>query len=312
MRWLPVWALAGLVLLAGAASASSGSRPTGRIVFAMNHFCLVQGPNGGGKVPVDCGRGEVAVVNADGSHLRVLTRDKVTETSPVWSPNGEQIAFLRPKAHTSDQIWVMNANGTHQRALTRFRNAPQLFGGDELPNLSWSPDGQQIVFAAFPTNQGGREQLFLLNVRTRGVKRLTHLSTGATNPIWSPNGRWIAFVGGVAPNRIYLLSPRTHRVHALTTKKGASVTGLGIAWSPDSRRLAFNTGGRVVSFDVSGRSFRTLARFGEEPSWSPDGQWVVFVYGDYVKEVRANGMGMRRILHVNSQKGWNFEPDWGR
>ena len=131
---------------------------------------------------MDCGKGEIAVIGANGSDLRVLTHDKVTETSPAWSPNHEQIAFIRPKAHTSDQIWVMNADGSNQHAVTHFRNAPQLFGNDVTPDLTWSPDGQELVFAAFRDNQGGREQLYVVNVRTHAVRRLTNLSTGATEP----------------------------------------------------------------------------------------------------------------------------------
>lgn len=295
--------------LAYPALGSSGSGPTGQIAFGMNHYCL-QGP-AGNKSPADCGKGEIAVVNANGSNLRVLTHDKVTETDPVWSPNGSEIAFLRPTPHTSNQIWVMNANGTHQRALTRFRNAPQLFGADNEPALSWSPDGQSIVFSAFPNSKGGSEQLFILTVRTRGVTRLTHLAHGATNPVWSPDGRWIAFASSGAPGQIFLLSPQTHRAHGLTTSKGAPVAGLGIAWSPDSRSLAFNDGGTLVSFNVKTKRFQTIMRDGDSPSWSPDGQWIVFDYGDYVKEIRVNGTGLHPILHANSQKGHNFEPDWG-
>src|SRR5690348_16158072 len=108
MRRLVLTSLACFALLVGAASAA-GSLPTGQIVFGMNHFCLTQGGNGGGKNPVDCGKGEIAVVNADGSGLKVLTHDKVTEVSPRWSPNHEQIAFIRPRAHSSSRIWVMNA-----------------------------------------------------------------------------------------------------------------------------------------------------------------------------------------------------------
>jgi Tol biopolymer transport system component len=67
----------------------------------MNHFCLRPGPNDGGKVPTECGKGEIAVVNANGSGLKVLTHDKVTETSPAWSPTHKQIAFIRPKPGTS-------------------------------------------------------------------------------------------------------------------------------------------------------------------------------------------------------------------
>ena len=299
MKTLLAAAIASLALSAGIASASGGSQPTGQIVFGRNHFCP------GGKVPVDCGKGEIAVVDADGSNLRTLTHDNVTETSPVWSPNHEQIAFLRPTRHSSDQVWVMNADGSNQHVLTHFHTAPQLFGNDVTTDLSWSPDGQELVFAAFANTQGGLEQLYVLNVRTHDVRRLTHLPHGATQPEWSPNGRWIAFVGAVAPDRIYLLSTRSHKAHAL-----GNATGLGIAWSPDSRRLVVNSRGKLVTVNTTGTRFHSLRVWGVAPSWSPDGQWIVFTYGDYVKEIRPSGQGIRHVLYMTSKKGVNFEPDW--
>ncbi len=305
MRWLLLLAFGSLALLGSVASASSGPAPTGRIVFGMNHFCLAADPNGGGKVPVDCGKGEIAVIDANGSDLRVLTHNKVTETSPVWSPDHEQIAFIRPKAHTSDQIWVMNADGSNQHAVTHFRNAPQLFGNDVTPDLTWSPDGQELVFAAFRDNQGGREQLYIVNVRTNGVRRLTNLSTGATEPVWSPNGRWIAFDGAVAPDRIYLLSPKTHKAHAV-----GKATGLDIAWSPDSKQLAFNSRGKLELVNTAGTHYHSLWVVGQQPSWSPDGQWIVFTQGGYVKEIRPDGKDIHHILYVSAKKGENFEPSW--
>jgi Tol biopolymer transport system component len=305
MKRFVVTALACMALLAGVASAS-GSMPTGRIVFGMNHFCLTNDANGGGgKIPVDCGRGEIAVVDADGSHLRVLTHDKVTETSPRWSPDGRQIAFVRPRAHTSSQIWLMNADGSHQRVLVRSAIAPELYGEDEVPSLDWSPNGRQIVFSAFTGGNGGRTQLYLASVRTGHVSRLTYAAAGATDPVWSPDGRWIAFVGAVAPDRIYLLSTKTHRIHVL-----GNATGMNLGWSPDSSRLAFNSHGKLELLNVVTRHYRSLGLYGDQPSWSPDGQWIVFVAGDYVKEIRPDGTGTRHILYVSSKKGWNFQPDW--
>lgn len=286
-------------------ASASGTQPSGEIAFGMNRFCLTPGPNGGGKEPVDCGKGEIAVVDANGSGLRVLTHDKVTEISPAWSPDHTQIAYIRPKAHTSDQIWVMNADGTGQHALTHFGTAPQLFGNDETSGLSWSPDGRQIVFATFPTSQGGLEQLFVVNVRTHAVHRLTNLKTGAVNPVWSPNGRWIAFIGGVAPGRLYLLSTKTHQAHVV-----GDAAGSGPSWSPDSKRLVFNSKGKLWLVNAAGTHFHSLRVWGAQPSWSPDGQWIVFTYGDYVKEIRPDGQGIHHILYVTSNKGRNFEPSW--
>ncbi len=310
MKTLLVGSFVCFAVLAGVASASSGPQPSGQIVFGMNHFCLAKASEGG-REPVDCGKGEVAVVDANGTGLRVLTHDKVTESNPVWSPDGREIAFIRPTAHTSSQIWLMNADGTGRHSLTRLRNSPQLFGAENEPALSWSPNGREIVFSAYPTNQGGREQLYLLDVRTHALKRLPSVASGATDPVWSPNGRWIAFVGAVAPDQVFLLSARTHRVHQLRSRAGGQVTGLGIAWSPDSTRLAFNALGKLTAFNLRTKQFHVVVREGAAPSWSPDGRWIVFTYGDYVKEVRPDGQGIRHILYVTSKKGLNFEPDWG-
>jgi len=305
MRRLLLASLTCLALLAGAASASSGSLPKGQIVFGDNHFCLTPGPNGGGKVPTECGKGEIAVVNANGSGLKVLTHDKVTETSPAWSPNHEQIAFIRPTKHTSDQVWVMNANGTGQHAVTHLTTAPQLYGGTLTSDLSWSPDGQELVFAAYLSNQGGREQLYVVNVRTHALRRLTNLSSGATEPQWSPDGRWIAFVGSIAPDRIYLLSLTTHHVHAV-----GHATGLGLAWSPDSKRLLFNSRGKLELVGTAGTHYHSVGVGGGQPSFSPDGHWIVFPSGDYLKEIRPDGSGLHHILYVTSKKGSNFDPNW--
>jgi Tol biopolymer transport system component len=306
MKRILVAALGCLALSAGFASASTGSQPTGRIVFGMNHFCLTKDANGGsGKVPIDCGKGEIATVNADGSGLKVLTHDKVTEVSPRWSPDHKLIAFDRPRKHTSDEIWAMNADGSHQRVVVRSANAHELYGEDEVPSFDWAPSGRQIVFAAFPTSSGGRQQLYLASVRTGKVTRLTYALTGATDPAWSPNGRWIAFIGAIAPGRIYLFSTKTHKIHAI-----GNATGNTLAWSPDSKRLAFNSRGKLKLVTVADAHYHLLGVWGDQPSWSPDGQWIVFTYGDYVKEIRPDGKGIRHILYVSSKKGWNFEPDW--
>jgi Tol biopolymer transport system component len=305
MKQLLVATLTCFAVLAGVAAASSAPRPTGQIVFGMNHFCLTQGGNGGGKVPVDCGKGEIAVVDADGTHLRVLTHDNVTEVSPRWSPDHRQIAFIKPRAHTSSQIWVMNADGSNQRVVVRSASAHQLYGEDVVPSLDWSPTGRQIVFSAFTGSNGGRTQLYLASVRTGHVSRLTYAATGATDPVWSPDGRWIAFVGAIAPDRIYLLSTQTHRIHAL-----GNATGMTLGWSPDGKRLAYNSRGKLQLLNVVTRHYRSLGVYGDQPSWSPDGRWLVFTSGDYVKEIRPDGKGNRHILYVSSKKGWNFQPDW--
>ena len=295
-----------VLVLALAAAGGSGSSGSGQIVFVQNHLC---------QTGNDCGLGEIAVIGAHGSGLRVLTHDKVTELSPRWSPNRQQIAFLRPRQGAgSAQIWLMNADGTHQRALTRLRQV-QLFGSSAIPSLDWAPNGRTIVFAAYPPdpqNNGGPQHLYLANARKGSITQLTRgssMKTDEQDPVWSPNGRSIAFLR--APGRIMLLATATHRVHQLTYR-GAPVDALGLAWSPDSRRLAFNHGGKIHVIHADGTHLRSLGRFGDDPSWSPDGRWIVFDAGgsnEGLAEIRPDGSGYHLITRLKP-KWLNIQPDW--
>jgi Tol biopolymer transport system component len=296
--------------LTAVASATGRTAANGRIVFVRDHLC--QDGN-------DCGLGEVATVNADGSGLRILTHDKVTEYSPRWSPNRQQIAFIRPRPPDgSAQVWVMNADGTHQRQVTRLSGTLagiQFFADSSSSRLDWSPDGQEIVFAAYPPdpqNDGGPRHLYLANIRTGAVTALTSgssMTTDDDDPAWSPNGRWIAFLR--APSRVMLVSPTTHRLRELTYR-GASLDASGLAWSPDGRHLAFNSHGKIAVINTDGTHLHSLGVLGWQPSWSRDGQWIVFSSGGNVAglaEVRPNGTGHHLITHL-APKWLNFEPDW--
>jgi Tol biopolymer transport system component len=65
----------------------------------------------GRKVVFDS-HGALFVMNADGSHQRLIARDAVM---PSFSPDGSRIAFSRPGRRG---IWTMNGDGSHQKAIT--------------------------------------------------------------------------------------------------------------------------------------------------------------------------------------------------
>ena len=61
---------------------------------------------------------DVYVINADGSGLRNLTREWGLDGMPVWSPDGQKIAFTSKRDGDWD-VYILNADGSGQRKLTR-------------------------------------------------------------------------------------------------------------------------------------------------------------------------------------------------
>ena len=298
-RWVVFVGLACLVMLVLSAAGGS-STGNGRILL-VRQLCYSER---------HCLTG-VAVVNPDGSGLRVITPRHVHVASPRWSPDRSQIAYIRTTR--TPQIWLMAADGTHQRALTRL---PQGVWSVGLPSLDWGPYGHQIVFSALPSLNGGASQLYLANVRTGATKLLLREAigkySGANTPVWSPNGRWIAFIrqGRHVPDQIFLLSTATGRVHQLT--HGTRSVSWKPTWSPDSRRIAYTYDGSIWVVNADGHHARRLVS-GSDPSWSPDGRWIVFnglsTRFEGLWEIHPNGTG-RHMIKRFPPRSQGIQTDW--
>lgn len=282
-------------LLVGVAGASGEAVPgSGRIVFITNPYCKSEYS--------DCGRGEVASVRPDGTGLKTLTHNRVTESTPVWSPSGGQIAFSRPQG--GGQVWLMDADGHNQRQLTHLPR--DHFFGD----LDWAPSGRTLVIKAFTaTDPPTNIELWLVDVSSRKAKRLTHTPLDEAAPAWSPNGRWIAYSteGRRRPYRIRRLTISTGKVVELTAGRSAAAWP---SWSPDSRQIAFTMAGRIGIMDANGSHRRLLRVNGARPHWSPDGRWIVYSLNADLYRVRPDGRGRFQITHRANRRVVDDQPDW--
>jgi hypothetical protein len=131
------------------------------------------------------------------SDLRILTlaTGAVTDLNveawaPVWSPTGQQIAYLN-QTNYSAPIAIVNADGTGQRVLTT--QAYQ-------QNFDWSPDGQYIV----AQNTAGGE-FDLINVATGETLPLKFTTSSYYSPAWQPTT-------GASPQRVPAAVPRAKTI----------------------------------------------------------------------------------------------------
>lgn len=104
---------------------------------------------------------------------QMLTNYIGTEYDPVWSLDGQSIAFV--SNHTgNDEIWVMDGNGGQQRQLT-FNE----WQWDKHP--SFSPNGQQLVFYS---NRTGTRQIWIMNADGSGQRNLSNNGFDEWDPVW--------------------------------------------------------------------------------------------------------------------------------
>jgi WD40 repeat protein len=175
---------------------------------------------------------DIYVMDADGSNVTRLTDDPAGEFMPRWSPNGRWIAFVREgdlRAGTYEAVYTMRPDGADVRQASSGDR-----GSDFWP--SWSPDGTQVVFSAIRNEDWG-----IWVVDAEGSNE--HMILGGTgagyvdNPVWSPDGNLIAFVGNLAvddyspDDALYVMYPDGSGVTPIADAPGIGVAG-DIAWQP--------------------------------------------------------------------------------
>ena len=170
------------------------------------------------------------------------------------------------------------------------------------------------------------------HLTTGGIPQVINDSRpGQVDPAWSPDGKQIAFSGGVRgntePDDIYVMNADGSDLRQITS---GSRVDLNATWSPDGTRIAFaDLSGSLYVVDVGTRTVTQLTYYDngagtdegpdQDPDWSPDGSKIVFSRNDergipsiFVMEV--DGSSITRLTDpapgTDTSPAWS--PDGGR
>ena len=213
---------------------------------------------------------------------------------PVWSPDGSRIAFVsnRGEDYHITRIYIQDPGSEELTEVSGTRRV--------VSSISWTPDGNGIVFAKRildPTNRWFYNDLFYADLESETVTQITD-GLRASYPAVSPDGKQIAFLRNARGSMNLLVldvdslnladldGPVDHSRLRQVTRWDDGTQVFSPRWSPDGERIVVSLargGSRDIAVyrippegDAVRECFFASAREDRDPAWSSDGSAIIF------------------------------------
>jgi Tol biopolymer transport system component len=251
-------------------------------------------------------------MNPDGSNIQQLTNSGQRDYSPVWSPDGTKIAFIRwtieyifgdtdiPIDNSSFGIYTIDNNGGN---LTQIKSG-QAFVND----LTWSPDGTKLAFvqgadsthAGYFCSSSGVRNIYVVDAVANGAARPVEAAAGGVDPSWSSDGMKIFYAVNHSIDEfgIYSIDLSDDSVTRLTydyappADPEISPDGSKIVYAidyPVQQSLFGNmstmgpttqpapTDSNLILYDLAQNSLTVLADGASSPVWNANGSIILYI-----------------------------------
>jgi Tol biopolymer transport system component len=208
----------------------------------------------------------------------------------------------------SSNLWLVKIGGPSDEKL---QTAQLTSGTSEVFEPSLSPDGSQIAFAMTVQEE---VHIFTIPVEGGSPKQITHTNTGNRFPVWSPDGRKIAYTPSTESPKIAVIDAKG----GMPTFIEQSIYADNLVWSPGERILC-RTGVNCELLDpASGTRERLLADdvngYVSSPCYSPDGSKVALIATEYEGDWHLRGKTKKELVIysvADHSKLWSMTPEPG-
>ncbi len=242
-------------------------------------------------------RGRIWLADIASGEARPFTSGKHSEYSPCWSPDGKQLAFLTTADGEKEkpQIYLISVEGGTARQLCKMPNG--------VSNLSWAPDGSRLAFLCLEgeepkvdpkvITQGRHRRLWTVRLEHHIPEPVIPAGFSVWEYTWSPDSKSIAlyYAAGADETDWY-----RGQIGVVAAEGGAirQITHLtwqarALAWSPDSKQIAYVSGrwsdpgrgsGDIFAVSLADGQIRNLTpSIISSPTWCywlPDGAHLLY------------------------------------
>jgi dipeptidyl aminopeptidase/acylaminoacyl peptidase len=235
------------------------------------------------------GRNNLWLVPAEGGWPTQLTISDQRQTRPAWSPDGKWIAYMSD--YDGDEQWDIFFASPKTGQVVNVTNTREI--AEENP--TWSPQGRYLAYMVKPKTSS----VFEIDVYDTLLRDTKHLTTGTpkdklnVDPIWSHDGKWIAYTQEQAKgtdSNIFVAEVATGKSTLLTPHEGEQLYSAN-DFAPDGKHLlitsnAGNGYDNVGVLDIASKKMDWLTRGKWEingGNFSPDGRsatWTANVDGN--------------------------------
>jgi TolB protein len=257
-----------------------------------------------GKQPTQ--KYQLIVADADGENPKVILESTQPIMSPAWSPDGQWLAYVSFENKVSAVYMQLVRSGERRQVSAKI-------GVNGAP--AFSPDGRRLALTL--SGSSGNLDIWLLDLGTQDLTRLTTDPAVETEAAWSPDGKSIYFTSDRAGG------PQIYKLDVAQPQRVERVT-FGSAYnarprvSPDGRKIAFVTregsAYRIGVEDLASKTVSVLSHgsLDESPSFAPNGASIIYAGRDgdvgTLQMVSVDGLVTQRL---KSDQGEVREPVWG-
>jgi dipeptidyl aminopeptidase/acylaminoacyl peptidase len=269
------------------------------------------------------GRNNLWLAPAAGGWPTQLTISDQRQTSPTWSPDGKWIAYQSD--YDGDEQWDIFMVSPKTGQVVNLTNTRVI--SEENP--TWSPDSRYLAYIVKPKTSS----VYEIDVFDKLTREIKHLTTNTpadkmnTGPIWSHDGKWIAytqthaketdsniFIAGVATGESTLLTPhegeQLYRVNAISPR---SIPDGKVLLITSNAANGYENVGLLFLSTKAGKVRPTEIQWLTKEKWeiegshfSPDGKQVIWTANvDGNSNIYKYDVDLKKTILLSLPTGWN-------